>query len=50
MVDQVNGKTLWQKKGLIADAEYQERGEAAARKVAIDKIVNQLIEGAQSQW
>jgi len=50
MVDLVNGKTLWQKKGLVASAEYQERGEPDARKVAIDKIVNQLIEGAQSQW
>jgi hypothetical protein len=50
MIDQVTGKTLWQRKDLVAQATYQERGEAAARKKAIDQIVSNLIEGAQSQW
>jgi Lipopolysaccharide-assembly len=50
MVDQVTGKTLWQRKGLLAEGQYEERGEADGRKQAIDRIVNQVIEGAQSQW
>ncbi|HEY6088206.1 MAG TPA: LPS assembly lipoprotein LptE [Gemmatimonadaceae bacterium] len=50
MVDQVTGKTLWQRKGLLAEGQYPERGEAAGRKLAIDQIVNNVIEGAQSQW
>jgi hypothetical protein len=50
MIDQVTGKTLWQRKGLLAEGQYEERGEAAGRKDAIDKLVNDLIEGAQSQW
>ncbi len=50
MVDQVSGKTLWQRKGLQAEGQYEERGEAAGRKQAIDRIVNDLVEGAQSQW
>ncbi|HJP85828.1 MAG TPA: LPS assembly lipoprotein LptE [Gemmatimonadaceae bacterium] len=50
MVDQVTGKTLWQRKGLIAQGQYQERAEADGRKKAIDNIVQQMIEGAQSQW
>lgn len=50
MIDQVTGKTLWQKKGALAQAQYQEGGEPAARKRAIDQIVNELVEGAQSQW
>jgi hypothetical protein len=50
MVDQVSGKTLWQKKGLIAEGQYEERGEAAGRKQAIDRIVTDIIQGAQSQW
>jgi Lipopolysaccharide-assembly len=50
MVDQVTGKTLWQRKGLLAEGDYEERGEAAGRKVAMDHIVNAVIEGAQSQW
>jgi hypothetical protein len=50
MVDQVTGKTLWQRKGLLAEGQYEERGETAGRKQAIDRIVNDVIEGAQSQW
>lgn len=50
MVDQVTGKILWQRKGLQAEGQYEERGEAAGRKQAIDRIVNNVIEGAQSQW
>jgi lipopolysaccharide assembly LptE-like protein len=50
MIDQVTGKTLWQRKGLLAEGQYEERGEATGRREAIDKLVNDLIEGAQSQW
>jgi hypothetical protein len=50
MIDQVTGKTLWQRKGLLAEGEYEERGEPTGRKQAIDRIVNDVIEGAQSQW
>ncbi|HEY1953484.1 MAG TPA: LPS assembly lipoprotein LptE [Gemmatimonadaceae bacterium] len=50
MVDQVTGKTLWQRKGLLAEGQYEEQGEANGRKQAIDRIVTDVIEGAQSQW
>ena len=50
MVDQVTGKTLWQRKGLVAEGHYEERGETNGRKKAIDTIVQNMIEGAQSQW
>jgi hypothetical protein len=50
MVDQVTGKTLWQRKGLLAEGQYEERGEATGRKQAIDRIVSDVIDGAQSQW
>lgn len=50
MVDQVTGKTLWQRKGLLVQGQYEERGEAVGRQQAIDRIVNDVIEGAQSQW
>jgi len=50
IVDQTNGKTLWQQKGLIGEGEYAERAEETGRRTAIDKIVNDVINGAQSQW
>ena len=50
MIDQVTGKTLWQQKGLMKDGQYEERGEATGRRQAIDRLVNDVIQGAQSQW
>ncbi|MBK7906825.1 MAG: hypothetical protein IPJ78_09685 [Gemmatimonadetes bacterium] len=50
IVDQVTGKVLWTRTGMQADGEYSDRGEAQGRKQAIDRIVNDVIEGAQSQW
>jgi hypothetical protein len=50
IVDQTTGKTLFERKGLRAEGEYAERDEAAGRRDAIKRIVNDLIEGAQSQW
>jgi hypothetical protein len=50
IVDQTNGKMLWQRKGLRAEGEYPERGEPAGRREAIARIVSDIVEGAQSQW
>ena len=50
LVDQSTGKVIWQKTGLSGDGEYAEGGEASGRKQAIDRIVADIIEGAQSQW
>lgn len=50
IVDQVTGKVLWGRTGISADGEYAEREEDRGRRQAIDRIVNDVIEGAQSQW
>lgn len=50
ILDQTSGKTLWEKKGLRAEGEYAERDEAGGRREAIKRIVNDIVEGAQSQW
>lgn len=50
IVDQTTGKTLFEKAGLSAEGEYAERSELDGRKQAIDRIVADIIEGAQSQW
>ena len=48
--NQLTGKPLWPKKRLSAQGAYAENAEATGRKQAIEKIVNDVIEGAQSQW
>jgi hypothetical protein len=50
LYDQAQGRTIWQKKGIIGEGEYAERAEAEGRKQAINRIVNEIVEGAQSQW
>ncbi len=50
ILDQTTGKTLWERKGLRAEGEYAERDEAGGRREAIKRIVNDIVEGAQSQW
>lgn len=50
LVDQVSGKTLLQRKGMSAEGQYDERGEAEGRKQAVKRIIDDIIQGAQSQW
>ena len=50
IVDQASGKTLWERKGLSAEGEYSERSEPDGRRQALERIVNDVIDGAQSQW
>lgn len=48
--DQVRNRVLWTKKGMSADGDYAENDEAAGRRQALERIINDVIEGAQSQW
>jgi len=48
--DQSANRVLWTRKGMSAEGEYAERAEAEGRRLAIEKLVNDVIEGAQSQW
>lgn len=50
VVDQTTGKTLFERKGLSAEGEYAERAEPTGRRQAIQRLVADIIEGAQSQW
>ena len=50
IVEQATGRTLLERKGLTAKGEYAERNEATGRREAIEELINDIIEGAQSQW
>ena len=50
IVDQSTGKILFERKGVREEGDYPEGAEAEGRRKAIDHIVNDIIEGAQSQW
>lgn len=50
IVDQTTGKTLYQRNGVSAEGDYAESEEQSGRRQALQRIVNEIVEGAQSQW
>jgi len=50
VMDQANNKPLWQRSGLMVEGDYDPGQEAQGREKALDKLVTNIVEGAQSQW
>jgi pre-mRNA-splicing helicase BRR2 len=50
VVDEVTGKTLWSRKDYTVEGQYDEQQELLGRSQALDRLVNAIVEGAQSQW
>lgn len=48
--DQTTGRVIWASRALSAEGDYAESDEAAGRRQAVERIINEVIEGAQSQW
>ena len=50
ILDQKQGKPLWQRSGLMVKGDYDAGQEAVGRQKALDDLVVNIVEGAQSQW
>jgi Lipopolysaccharide-assembly len=50
ILDQRQNKTLWQRNGLLLEGDYDPGQELQGREKALDKLVTNIVEGAQSQW
>ena len=50
IVDRSNGHVLFQSKSLREEADYAERAEVEGRRRAIEKLVQKIVEGVQSNW
>jgi TolB-like protein len=50
ILDQKQGKALWQRSGLTVRGSYEAGREADGRERALDDLVVNIVEGAQSQW
>ncbi len=50
ILDQKLGKPLWQRSGLMVKGDYDSGQEAEGRRKALDDLVVNIVEGAQSQW
>jgi hypothetical protein len=49
ILDQKNNKVLWERNGLMVEGDYT-NNEIDGRKKAIDKLITEIVDGAQSQW
>jgi hypothetical protein len=50
ILDQRQGKALWQRNGLTVRGSYAPGQEREGRRKALDDLVVIIVEGAQSQW
>ena len=50
ILDQKQGKSLWQRSGLTVRGDYDSGRELDGRRKALDDLVVNIVEGAQSQW
>ena len=50
ILDQKQGKPIWQRSGLVVEGDYDSGQEAQGREQALEKLVTNIVEGAQSQW
>jgi hypothetical protein len=50
ILDQRRGKSLWSRSGLLLEGDYSPGQEQDGRQKALDKLVTNIVEGAQSQW
>jgi TolB-like protein len=50
IVDQKQNKPIWANRSLLVDGEYDPGEELDGRTRALDKLVTNIVEGAQSQW
>lgn len=50
IMDQKQAKPLWQRSGLVVKGDYETGQELEGRNKALDDLVVNIVEGAQSQW
>jgi len=49
ILDQRNNKVLWERAGLSVEGDYTS-SEVDGRRKAIERIITDIVDGAQSQW
>ncbi|MCZ6917938.1 MAG: LPS assembly lipoprotein LptE [Gemmatimonadetes bacterium] len=50
--DLIEDRVLWERSGLRAEGEYEPPGETEerGRELALERLVADIVDGAQSQW
>lgn len=50
ILNQREDRILWKRDGLVLEGDYPTGREADGRRLALQRLVTNIVEGAQSQW
>lgn len=50
ILNQREDRILWKRDGLLLEGDYPTGREADGRRLALQRLVTNIVEGAQSQW
>ena len=50
IMDQRANKPLWQRSNLTVEGDYETGRELEGREKALEKLITDIVDGAQSQW
>lgn len=50
IITRADGKTLWERQSMLLTGEYESGQEPEGRRKALDQLVINIVDGAQSQW
>jgi hypothetical protein len=50
IVNRVTEKVVWERKSLMVEGDYETGKERDGRKKALEKLTQNIVDGAQSQW
>lgn len=50
IIDQKANRVLWQRAGLMVEGDYEPGQEQQGRREALDRLITNIVDGAQSQW
>lgn len=50
IMDQRANKPLWKRSNLTVEGDYETGREQEGRAKALDKLITDIVDGAQSQW
>ena len=50
ILDQRTGATLWSKTGMTVEGDYAQGQEPDGLRKALERLADNIVEGAQSQW
>ena len=50
IVNQREDKVLWKREGLMVEGDYETGRELEGRRRALEKLITNIVDGAQSQW